>query len=138
MFSYNHIILPKKIINGWEKAIINIFSHFWVSLKTRNRLNRCIRNQLPFYSLRIVLQLKACLSSLFKFKNSIPKHLRSHFIHKFSSSCCKATYYGITEKNLFVWASEHLRITPLTQKWVKNLKKSAITEHVLLEDHNVT
>ena len=65
-----------------------------LSSETRNRLNNCIRNQLPSCSLRIAFQSKTRLSSLFKFKESIPKYLRSHLIYKFSCSCCNATYYG--------------------------------------------
>ena len=59
-------------------------------------------------------------------------------IHKFLCSCCNATYYGETARHLFVRASEHLGITPLTQKRVKNPKKSAIMDHILLEGHNAT
>ena len=40
-------------------------------------------------------------------------------------------------RHLFVQESEHLGITPLTQKWVKNPEKSAIMEHILLEGHEV-
>ena len=57
-------------------------------------------------------------------------------IYKFSFGCCNTTYYGQTERHLFVRASEHLGITPLTQKRVKNLKKSAIMDHLLLAGHN--
>ena len=53
-------------------------------------------------------------------------------------SCCNAIYYGETKRHLFVRASEHLGITPLTQKRVKNPKKSAIIDHILLEGHNAT
>ena len=53
-------------------------------------------------------------------------------------SCCNATYDGETKRHLFVRASEHLGITPLTQKRVKNPKKSAIIDHILLEGHNAT
>ena len=53
-------------------------------------------------------------------------------------SCCNTTYYGGTKRHLFVKASEHLGITPLTQKRDKNPKKSAIIDHILLEDHNAT
>ena len=94
-----------------------------LSFETRNRLNSCIRNQLPSCSLRIALQSKTRLSSLFKFKDSILKYLRSHPIYEFSCSCCSATYYGETERHLFVRTSEHLRISPLTQKRVKNPPK---------------
>ena len=41
-------------------------------------------------------------------------------------SCCNATYYGQTQGHFFVGASEHLGITPLTGKFVKTSKKSAI------------
>ena len=53
-------------------------------------------------------------------------------------SCCNATYYGETKRHLFVRASEHLGITALSQKGVKNCKKSAIIDHILLECHNAT
>ena len=53
-------------------------------------------------------------------------------------SCCNASNYGETKKHLFLRASEHLGITPLTQKGVKNRKKSTIIDHILLEGHNAT
>ena len=105
-----------------------------LTFETRNRLNSCIRNQLPSGSLSIAFQSKTHLSSLFK---SLPKYLRSHLIYKFSCSCCNATYYGETERQLFVRASEHPGITPLTQKRVKNPKKSAIMDDIL-DGHNAT
>ena len=103
-----------------------------------NRLNSCIRNQLPSCSLRIAFQSKIRLSSLFKFKESIPKYHRLHLIYKFSGSCFNATYYDETERHLFLRASGHLEITSLTQKWVKNPKKSSIMDYILLESHNAT
>ena len=84
------------------------------------------------------ISVKTRLSSLVKFKESIPKYLRSHLIYKFLCSCCNAIYYGDTERHLFAQASEHLGITPLTQKRVKNPKTSAIMDHILLEGHNAT
>ena len=54
-------------------------------------------------------------------------------------SCCNATYYGQTQRYFFVRASEHLGgITPLTGKFVKTAKKSAIFDHVLLDDHKAS
>ena len=84
------------------------------------------------------ISVKTCLSNSFKFKESIPKYLRSHLIYKISCSCCSAIYYGETERHLFVRTSEHLGITILTQKRVKNPQKSAIMDHILLESHNAT
>ena len=52
-------------------------------------------------------------------------------------SCWNATYYGQTQRHFFVRASEHLGITPLTGKFVKTPKKSAI-DHALLEGHKAS
>ena len=83
-------ILPKKYYQTVEKKQLLIILPFLghLSFETRNRLNSCIRNQLPSCSLRIAFQSKIRLSSLFKFKESIPKYLRSHLIYKFSCSYC--------------------------------------------------
>ena len=87
-----------------------------LSFETRNRLSNYIKSQLPFYSLKIAFQSKNRFSNLFKFKESILKYLHSHPIYKFLCSCCNTTYYGETKRHLLVRASEHLGITPLTQK----------------------
>ena len=131
---FDKLNITKKIYQTVEKKQLMIILPFFghLSFEIRNRLNSCIRNQLPSCSLRIAFQSKTHLSSLFKFKESIPKYLRLHLIYKFSCGCCNATYYGQTERHLFVRASEHLGITPLTQKRVKNYKKSAIMDHLLL------
>ena len=84
------------------------------------------------------LELVSNIFSWFKFKDSMNKYLRFHLIYKFLCSCCNTTYYGETERHLFVRALEHLGIIPLRQKRVKNPQKSAIMDHPLLEDHNAT
>ena len=62
----------------------------------------------------------------------------SHIVYKFICSCCNAIYYGQTQRHFFVRASEHLGITPLTGKFVKTLKKPAISNHMLLDGHKVS
>ena len=44
-------------------------------------------------------------------------------MYKFTCGCCNATY-GESGRHFFVRASEHLGMTPLTGKRVKNPKKS--------------
>ena len=109
----------------------------WVilSFETGNRLNSCVRSQLPSRSLRIAFKSKTLRSSLF---HSIPNFLRLHLTFKFSCSCCNATYYGETERHLFLRTSEHLVMTPVTPKRVKNDHKSVIMDHILLEGNNAT
>ena len=52
-------------------------------------------------------------------------------------SCCNGTYYGQTQKHFFVRASEHTFI-PLTGKFFKTPKKSAIFDHMLLDGHKAS
>ena len=64
--------------------------------------------------------------------------ISSHLVYKFTCSCCNATYYGESERNFFVRASENLGMTPLTGKRVKNPKKSANFDHILLKGHDAS
>ena len=102
------------------------------------RLQSCIRNTIPYYSLGIAFQSKTRHSSLFRFNGTIPKEIISYLGYKFTCSCCNATYYGKSERHFFVTASEHLGMTPFTGKRVKNSKKSAIFDHTLLNGHDAS
>ena len=64
--------------------------------------------------------------------------MRSHLVYKYTCSCCNTTYCGESERNFFVRASEHLGMTHLSGKRVKNLKKSAIFDQILLKDHDAS
>ena len=44
----------------------------------------------------------------------------------------------LNSKTFYVRASEHLGITPLTGKFVKLPKKSAIFDHMLLDGHKAS
>ena len=54
------------------------------------------------------------------------------------SSCYNTAYYGESERHFFVKYSENFDMTPLTRKQVKNSRKLAIIEHILLNDHDST
>ena len=47
-------------------------------------------------------------------------------------------YYGESERHFIARASEHLGMTPLNGKWVKNPKKSAIIDLILLKGHDAS
>ena len=53
-------------------------------------------------------------------------------------SCCNVTYYGQRQRHIFVRAYELLGITPLTDKFIKTPKKSAVFDHVLLDGHKAS
>ena len=52
--------------------------------------------------------------------------------------CSNTTYYGQGQRRFTVRASEHLGITPLTVKFVKTHRKSAIFDHMLLDGHEAS
>ena len=81
------------------------------------------------------MQTKKRLSNLFHFKDVIPNEPRSHIVYKFLYSNCYITYYGETERHLKVRSGEHLSLSALTGKRVNNEKKSAVKDHILLNDH---
>ena len=44
---------------------------------------------------------------------------------------CTVTYYGKTYQHFFTRAAEHMGISNLTEKRVKNMKESAVSDHRL-------
>ena len=96
------------------------------------------KDYISYYSLKVVYQSRRRISNLFNFKDVVNTKLSSHIVYKFMCSCSNATYYGQTQRHFFVRASEHLGITPLTGKFVKTPKKSAIFGHMLFDGHKAS
>ena len=91
-------------------------------MNLRKRLYKSIHKKIPQCNIKVIFQSKNRLSSLFKFKESIPLYLRSHFIYKFQCSNCNITYYGKIERHLKVSAAEHISMSALTGTRVNNNK----------------
>ena len=106
-----------------------------MSSNLKQKLQTSIRNSLPQCNIKVILKSTNHLSSLFRFKDVIPKELRSHLVYKFSRSSCNATYYGKTERHLNVRSGEHIGLSPLTGNRVA-CKPSAISDHLLLHEDN--
>ena len=70
------------------------------------------------------------LSSLFHFKDVIPKELQSYLVYKYLCTC-----YGKTEHHINARSSEHIGISHLTGKRVE-WKPSAVSDHLLLHNHD--
>ena len=105
------------------------------SLNLRKRLYKLVSKSLPQCNIKVIFQSKNRLSSFFKFKDSIPLHLRSHLNYKFQCSNFNITYYGETECHLKVRAGGHISTSPLMGKRVNNNKKSSVKDHCLLSGH---
>ena len=64
------------------------------SLDLRTRLRRTIERNLPFCKLKIIFRSKCRLNTLFHFKDSLEKKIRSGIIYRYRCSNCNVTYYG--------------------------------------------
>ena len=54
-----------------------------LSLQIRTRINRIMKNKLPYCNIRFVFQTKCKISNFFTFKDKIPSFLRSGIVYKF-------------------------------------------------------
>ena len=124
------ILAPKHVVSAVPKK--NLVK---LSLQIRTRINRIMKNKLPYCNIRFVFRSKCKISNFFTFKDKIPSFLRSGIVYKFQCGSCNATYYGKTKRHFKVRMSEHLEISALTGKRVKGDDDSAIKEHLLFCNH---
>ena len=119
------LYVPKQFVPTVPKrdllVVLPFLGTFYLSL--RKCLYKSISNSSPKYNIKVIFQSKNWMSSLLKFKDSIPLYLHSHHIYNFQCSNCNITYYGETERHLKVRASEYISMSLLTRKRVNKNKK---------------
>ena len=108
-----------------------------ISLQTRTKLKKSLKNILNCCKLQIVFKNKTRLGNNFHFKDQIPKDLTSGVVYKFQCGLCNESYYGECIRHLNVRIGEHTGISPLTRKQVKP-KSSSVADHLLLCDHSAS
>ena len=108
-----------------------------ISLQTRTKLKKSLKNILNCCKLQIVFKNKTRLGNNFHFKDQIPKDLTSGVVYKFHSGLCNESYYGECIRHLNVRIGEHTGISPLTRKQVKP-KSSSVADHLLLCNHSAS
>ena len=131
------ILTPKPVVSTVPKKQLIITLPYLgkLSLQIRTRINRIMKNKLPYCNVQFVFQTKCKISNFFTFKDKIPLVLRSGIAYKFQCGSCNATYYGKTKRHFKVRMCEHLGISALTGKRVKGDDDSAIKEHLLFCNH---
>ena len=100
-------------------------------LQLRSKLLKSVQNNLSFCHLKVFFQSPYKLHTLFRFKDTLNKKIRSRLVYRYSCSSCNATYYDKTYRYFFTRAAEHMGISNLTSKRVKNVKESAVFDHLL-------
>ena len=102
----NRLYVPKQVYSTAPKKELLVILTFLgtMSSNLKQKLQTSIQNSLPQCNIKVILKSTNHLSSLFCFKDVIPKKLRSHLVY----SSCNATYYGKTERHLNVRSGEHI------------------------------
>ena len=93
----------------------------------RASLRRTIERALPYCKLKIIFRSKCKLNTLFRFKDPLEKKIRSGIIYCYMCSNLRLLIMGKPS----VGAAEHMGISNLTGKSLKNVKQSAISDHLL-------
>ena len=101
------------------------------SLQLRSKLVKSVQSNLSFCHFKVVFQSPRKLCTLLCFKDTLNKKIRSDLVYRYSCSSCNATCYGKTYQHFFTRAAEHMGISNLTGKRVKNVNESSVSEHLL-------
>lgn len=73
----------------------------------KRQIQQVVRQFFPQLKMVFIGKSQGTIGSNFKFKDSIPLHLASSVIYKFSCSECPATYIGETTKQMAIRIAQH-------------------------------
>ena len=107
------------------------------SLEIKKWLQNAIERTLPYYKLKAIFRSPSKIVNHFHFKDVLPKKLCSDIVCIFKCNSCNTIYYGETKRHFYVKAAEHMGISHLTNKRLKNVMQSAISDHLLICDCNI-
>ena len=102
-----------------------------LSLDLKTGLRRTIERDLPYCKQKIIFRSKCGLNTLFWFKDRLEKKFRSGIIYRYTCCNCKVTYYGKTFHHFYTRVTEHLAISNVTRKRLKNVKLYSKFDHLL-------
>ena len=74
-----------------------------ISLQTRTKLKKSLKNILNCRKLQIVFKIKTRLGSNFYFQDQIPKDLTSGVVYKFQCGLCNESYYVKCMRHILVY-----------------------------------
>ena len=100
------------------------------SVDLRARLRCTIEKYIPISKFSVVLRSICRLGNLFRFKDFLEKKVLHGVVYYYTRGNGKVTYYGKAFDHFFR-ASEHMRISNLKGKRIKNVKELAISGHLL-------
>ena len=102
-----------------------------ISIVLGTRLRQTTQRDLPYCKLKVIFISNCRLNTLFQFKDSPEKKIRSGIIYRYNFSNCKVTYYGKSFPLFYTRVPEHMGSPILLKNTSKNFKQSAISDHPL-------
>ena len=125
-------ILKENVPTVDKKPLPLVFSYLGtISLQTRAKLQKSIKGILNCCKLQLVFKSQNKLCNNFHFKDLVPQILTSGVFYKFQCGLCDESYYRVCVRHLAVRSSEHIGISPVTNKRVQPRKDSAVCHHLL-------
>ena len=105
---YHGMAMNRKTWISWKqnitflrnKKILNLYLRWHILRSYRFVAEVTCNKTLPQCNIKVIFQSKNRLISLFRFKNSISKELRSHQVYKYLYSNSNTNYNGETERHL--------------------------------------
>ena len=130
----NKVFIPKRIIQTAEKKQVTIVLPYMgmISTELKVKLHKTFKQLLPACDLRVIFKVSLRMKNYFNFKDKIKRELRSLLVYNFKCNSCNAEYIGKTKRHYRTRTSEHIGVSPLTGKCVKNNSQtSAVHDHML-------
>ena len=113
-------LLKETTLTVEKKPLVLVLPYLGsISLQTRTKLKKSLKNFLNCCKLQIVFKNKTRLGNNFHFKDQIPKDLTSGVALEFQCRFCNQSYYGECMRHLNIRISEDIGISPLSRKQVK-------------------
>ena len=130
----NKIFIPKQIIQTAEKKQVTIVLPYMgmISTELKIKLHKTFKQLLPACDLRMIFKVSLRMKNYFDFKDKIKVELRSLLVYNFKCNSYNAEYIGKTKRHYRTRTSEHIVVSPLTGKCVKNNSQtSGVNDHML-------
>ena len=128
----DNVFIKESSAESLEKKLICVLPFLGKkSMQLRTRLVNSIECNLEFRKLKVIFQSPCKLSSLFRYKDSRQKKIRSDIAYRYMCSNCKVTCCSKTYHHFFTRAAEYMGISNLTGKRLKCVKQSAVSDHLL-------
>ena len=100
--------------------------------RVKAKLHKTFKRLLPACDLRVIFKISLRMKNYFNFKDKTKRELRSLLVYNFKCNSCNAEYIGKTKRHYRTRTSEHIGVSPLTGKCVKNnFQTSVVHDHML-------